>query len=200
LAATERGAVVEVRGRRVILRDPRIEDVEAELRWTTVETAWQAWDAPWEGMAITSPERVEAVRQTKLDKLAHPLPSPRERLSVERIGGPLLGWVTHYRYDPAQRTTWVGINLCESGFWGQGLGTEALCLWIDTLFSQLNLHRVGTETWSGNERMIRCALRCGFVEEGRFRETVEYEGQRWDSVKFGLLRREWEQRRRANSA
>lgn len=200
MAVTERGDVVEVRGKRVILRDPTVEDIEAELRWTTVETAWQEWDAPWEGRALTSPERVEAVRQAKLEKLAQPLPSPRERLSVERIGGPLLGWVCHYRYDPGQRTTWVGINLCESSLWGQGLGTEVLCLWIGYLFNELDLHRIGTETWSGNERMIRCALKCGFVEEGRFRETVEYQGRRWDSVKLGLLRREWEGLRAAEAA
>ncbi len=193
------GTSVEVRGERVLLRDARPEDTEARLRWTTVETAWQDWDAPWEGKSLTSPERVDEARRRMLEALTNPLPVPREQLFIERVGGPLLGWVNHYRHDLAQQTTWVGINVCESAVWGQGLGAEALCLWVGHLFTELDLQRLGTETWSGNERMVRCALRCGFREEGRFRENVEYQGRRWDSVKFGLLRREWEETRGAES-
>jgi len=43
------GGLLTIVGRRVLLRDPRPEDVEARLRWSTVETEWQNWDAPWEG-------------------------------------------------------------------------------------------------------------------------------------------------------
>lgn len=74
----------------------------------------------------------------------------------------------------------------------RGLGAEALRMWIDYLFTSLDLHRIGTETWSGNVRMMRCAEKCGFVLEGRLREVVEVCGRRYDGVKFGLLRREWE--------
>jgi RimJ/RimL family protein N-acetyltransferase len=127
-----------------------------------------------------------------LDKLVEPLPDPRSSLYVELIDGPLLGWVNSYRHDPSHRTIWAGIDICESAFWGRGIGTEALGLWIGYLFANLDLHRIGLETWSGNERMIRCARKCGFTEEGRFRENVEYDGRRYDGVKFGLLRREWD--------
>jgi RimJ/RimL family protein N-acetyltransferase len=209
---------IEIRGEHVILRDSRPEDVGARLRWSTVETAWQDWDGPSEGKVITPPERIAAARRKLRREIAKPLPSPRSRLFIERVGGPLLGWVSRYHDDAINRTTWVGINVCESAFWNQGLGTEALRLWIAYLFREWatttstgsgqatvapsnggpgiqansGLHRIGTETWSGNERMIRCAEKCGFMPEGRFRESVEVRGQRYDGVKLGLLRREWE--------
>jgi len=212
---------VEIRGERVILRDSRPEDIEARMRWSTVDVAWQDWDGPWEGRVITPPERIAAAKRKLRREMDRPLPVPRSRLFIERIGGPLLGWVNRYRDDAINRTTWVGISICESTFWCQGLGTEALRLWVDYLFREWattgstgsgqarvaptsagpgmqansSLHRIGTETWSGNLRMIRCAEKCGFILEGRFRETVEVRGQRYDGVKFGLLRRECEEPR-----
>ncbi len=192
---SDRIEAVELRGERVVLRDPRPQDVEARLRWITVETAWQAWDAPWEGPELAPPERVAEARRSLSERLAEPLPTPRCSLYIQLKDGPLLGWANIYNHDAAHRTAWVGIDICESAFWGQGIGTEALELWIGYLFTELGLHRVGLETWSGNERMIRCARKCGFIEEGRFRESIEYRGQRHDGVKLGLLRREWEANR-----
>ena len=190
------GQPVTVRGERVLLRDPRPEDVEARTRWLTVETEWGEWDAPWEGNQPLPPERLEEVRQRMLENTSKPPPDPRERLFIQVIDGPLIGWVNHYNHQAAHHTTWVGIDICESDCWGRGLGAEALCLWIDYLFVALDLHRIGAETWSGNERMIRCARKCGFVPEGCFHENIEFRGQRYDSVKLGLLRSEWEGSRR----
>jgi RimJ/RimL family protein N-acetyltransferase len=183
---------VEVRGKRVLLRDPRPEDVEARLRWITVETAWQEWDAPWEGMSLIGADEIEKTRESMLARLEEPLPIPRTALRVQVIDGPLIGTVNQYGHSATHRDTCVGVDVCESALWGRGLGTEALTLWIGYLFGALDLHRISTETWSGNPRMIRCALKCGFLEEGRRRDAREYQGRRYDHVQFGLLRREWE--------
>ena len=32
----------------IVLRDYKREDIEDDIRWMTVETAWSDWDAPWE--------------------------------------------------------------------------------------------------------------------------------------------------------
>lgn len=183
---------IEIRGERVVLRDPRPEDVEARLRWITVETTWQDWDAPWEGKSIVPPEKVDDTRRTMLENIAKPLPTPRSLLYIQLIGGPLLGRVSHYHHNAVNRCTMAGIRIWESAFWNQGLGTEAMGLWVDYLFSNLDLHRIGLQTWSRNHRMIRCAEKCGFVLEARLRENIEWNGQRYDGVEFGMLRREWE--------
>ncbi len=189
-------AQTEVRGNRVRLRDPRPEDVEARLRWATVETEWQNWDAPWAGPVEELVEaRVSKDTANIAASIAQPLPSPRRQLWVERIGGPLLGWVSQYQYDPEARVIYVGIDICEPAYWNQGLGTEALCLWIDYLFESLDLRRIRLGTWSGNRRMVRCAEKCGFVLVGRTVANREVRGERYDGLEFRLLREEWEARK-----
>ncbi len=188
--------MVEMRAERVLLRDPRPEDVEARLRWTTVETEWQDWDAPWEsnGHVITRPDDLDGARSRLFAQVVEPLPTPRTQLWIDRIGGPLLGWVSHYHYDPTARVTWVGINICESAYWAQGLGTEALLLWIDYLVRELDLTCVRTATWSGNHRMVRCAEKCGFVLEERRPGVREWRGRKYDALEFVLTREEWDAR------
>ena len=183
----------EVRGNRVLLRDARPEDVEARLRWATVEVAWQDWDAPWEGKSVTSPERVQVARRAISEDVRKPVPEPRNQLWIERIGGPLLGWVNSYHHDESDRSIWVGVNVCESAFWGQGLGTEALRLWIGHLFEHMDLRRIRVGTWSGNRRMVRCAEKCGFVLVERRRGVREVRGKQYDALELELTRREWEE-------
>lgn len=179
--------MVEVRGRRVLLRDPRPEDVEARLRWATVETEWQNWDAPWEGPVEELKEaRVSKYAANIAASIAKALPSPRKQLWVERIGGPLLGWVNRYHHEPEARVTHVGIDICESAYWNQGLGTEALLLWIDYLVKELDLTCVRTATWSGNLRMVRCAEKCGFVVDKVNPGSREVRGKRYDGLEFIL--------------
>lgn len=187
---------VKVQGRRVLLRDPRPQGVEARVRWGAVETEWQNWDAPWEGPGPTPVEELTEARVRKhaasiAADIAQPLPSARTRLWVERVGGPLLGWVNHYHYDPEARVTHVGIDICESAYWNQGLGMEALLLWIDYLVEGLNLTSVRTATWSGNVRTVRCAEKCGFALVGRTVGNREVRGKRYDGLEFELVRAEW---------
>ena len=107
---------VQVRGRRVLLRDLQTWDVEARLRWVTVETAWREWDARWERDERVPTEEVEALRQRLLQQISEPPSAPRRQLSIERIGRPVLGWVGQYHYDEAHHRTWVGINICACAF------------------------------------------------------------------------------------
>jgi RimJ/RimL family protein N-acetyltransferase len=190
---------VEIQGRRVLLRDPRPEDVEARVRWAMSETEWQNWDAPWEGPPPPTAEEIteERVRKCAANiaaDIAKELPSPRKRLWVEHIGGPLLGWVNQYHHDPEARVIHVGIDICESAYWNQGLGTEALLLWIDYLVNELDLTCVWTATWSGNKRMVRCAEKCGFALAERLVGVREWQGRKYDGLEFRLTREEWDER------
>jgi RimJ/RimL family protein N-acetyltransferase len=185
---------VEVRGERIVLRDQRPSDVDARLRWLTVETEWGEWDAPWEGNDPLPPERVEEVRRGMLEAMRNPLPAPRTRLFIELVDRPPVGWVSCYDHDPDSRTVSVGIDICESQCWGRGLGTEALRLWIDYLFAELGIERVRMATWSGNERMVRVAEKLSFVLEERIPNAREVRGRRYDKVQFVLTKRARESR------
>ena len=60
------------------------------------------------------------------------------------------------------------------------------------LFENVDVPRIGMTTWSGNRRMMRCAEKAGFKMEGRIRKVRYYDGVYYDSIRYGILREEWE--------
>jgi len=176
-------------GERVILRDRQPSDVESYLRWQA-HGEWRLYDAPWENEHVpTTAEEEEAFRARFLEKCRE-LSVPRKRATIATLEGEPLGWVNCYGDEsfPAYR---VGIDVCEDAYLNQGVGTEALGLWVDYLFSNSDVHRVGLDTWSFNARMMRVAEKVGFVREGAERELMQWQGEWLDRVHFGMLRKEW---------
>ena len=186
-------SLVTIPGARVLLRDPRGEDLYARVRWSTVDTAWQDWDAPWEGRTLLLPEEAMRIDLTST-RITWPLPAPRSTLWIQALGGPLLGWLNSYHHDPEQRAIWIGIDICESSYWGRGLGTEAFGLWRDYQFVQRDLATVRTATWSGNTRMMRVAEKCGFPITDRKPGVRLWRGVRYDSLDFTCTREAWQGR------
>ena len=75
---------------------------------------------------------------------------------------------------------------------GKGYGREALALALRYAFAELNLYRLGATTFEYNERAQRLLDRAGFQLEVQRRQAVHRDGKRWDALKYGLLRGEWE--------
>jgi RimJ/RimL family protein N-acetyltransferase len=150
------------------------------------------YDAPWEGIcAVMTDEERERVEYQFLERFQE-LSTPRRRAIIVTQENKPLGWVTRYANERFPSAWCVGIDICEDEYLNQGLGTEALGLWMNYLFASSDVHRIGLDTWSFNERMIRVAEKLGFVYEGAERELIEWQGEWLDRVHFGMLRREWE--------
>src|SRR5256885_11712325 len=49
-------------------------------------------------------------------------------------------------------------------------------------FGTLGLHRIALYVFEFNERAIRAYQRCGFVVEGRSRESIWRDGRWWDEI------------------
>ena len=103
-----------------------------------------------------------------------------------------IGSVSYYWECESTRWLEMGIIIYDSTFWGKGIGYKALPLWVNHLFATLNIARVGLTTWSGNKAMMSCAKKVGFKQEACLRKVRFYEGQYYDSIKYGVLREEWE--------
>jgi RimJ/RimL family protein N-acetyltransferase len=99
---------------------------------------------------------------------------------------------------PFPRWLEIGIVIYSPEHWNGGLGTEALSLWIDYLFENLTIERVGLTTWSGNPRMMRCAEKLGMRLEGRMRKCRYYNGEYYDSIRMGILREKWDEFKKNN--
>lgn len=87
---------------------------------------------------------------------------------------------------------WVSIGLGEKDYWGKGYGTDAIRVLQRYAFEELNLHRLSLTVFDYNQRALRSYEKAGFVLEGRAREFLNREGQRYDMIFMGILKREWE--------
>ncbi len=186
---------MEIRYKSIILRDTVEGDIDDQIRWHNEETAWSDWDAPDEPIEPVEPE---SYRQETLEELKQPLPEIRRAFAVDTLDGTHIGSVTSYLIDDACQ--WIsarqaqekgifrwtlGVDICESACWGRGLGTMALAAFckyfLDNGRADLYL-----QTWSGNERMIRCAQKIGFLECNRIEGNRNIQGGIYDSLTFKL--------------
>ncbi len=75
---------------------------------------------------------------------------------------------------------------------GKGLGREMIRLVLSHAFETIGLHRVDLRVLAFNERAMRCYRACGFVEEGRERESARI-GDVWhDDIIMGILSEEYQ--------
>jgi RimJ/RimL family protein N-acetyltransferase len=184
---------VVCRGERVILRDALPGDSDAYVRWMT-GGEWREYDAPWELVEPAPPVPVlwSNFQRRWLRAREH----PRQRLIIATEDDIAVGWVTRYGETRFEDCWNVGICIGEDAWLGRGLGTEALRLWIDYLFANSKIHRLGLLTYSFNIRMIRVAEKVGVRPEGTDREIINWKGEWIDRVRFGILRWEWEKQAR----
>lgn len=72
----------------------------------------------------------------------------------------------------------------------QGYGTEATRAVMDFGFDRVGLHRISLSVFAFNPRAKRVYEKVGFVEEGRLRESLLWEGERHDDILMALLAHE----------
>ena len=74
----------------------------------------------------------------------------------------------------------------------RGLGSEATRLIVDYAFEHLPLHRIELEVYTFNPRAQQVYRKAGFVEEGRRRDALLYDGERIDAILMAVLKTDWE--------
>ena len=185
----------QIRYRDIVLRDKRESDIDDWIRWYNVETQWGDWDAPDEPIEPVEPE---IYRKERLEWLTHKPEGFRTFFEMDTAEGVHIGMVTSYAIDENyQWMSWkdaresgkythtIGLDICESSFWGRGLGTQALAAFV-RYHLENGIRDICLQTWSGNIRMIRSAKRVGFVECNRFIGNRQIRGGTYDSLTFRL--------------
>ncbi len=115
----------------------------------------------------------------------------------ERDGDRLIGTCAFSQLDGDNGSALYHITIGEKDAWGRGYGSEATRLMLDHAFGTLRLHRVALFVFEFNERAIRAYKRCGFVVEGRSRESIFRDGHWWDELAMSVLESDWRRRRDA---
>ena len=182
-----------IEGDHIILRDQLPSDIDRFVYWHT-HGEWLKFDAPWEGFGETlTPRKEENIRKHFLKRCQVEKSKPRSTAAIVlKDGFRFLGWVGTYVKEGYPKVLYAGINICEDDALNQGLGTETLKLWVEYLFDNSEVHKIGLETWSFNPRMMHVAEKVGFKLEGIEREVLQWQGEWLDLIHNGLLRREWE--------
>jgi RimJ/RimL family protein N-acetyltransferase len=103
----------------------------------------------------------------------------------------LIGTCAFSQLDAENGSALYHITIGESDAWGQGYGTEATQLMLDHAFGTLGLHRIALFVFEFNERAVRAYQRCGFVVEGRARESIWRDGRWWDELAMSVLQSDW---------
>lgn len=181
-------------GNRITLRTPIESDIPVlyEQIYGDAYTEWKKFDAPYFPMEHATLEQYRENMERRIYYVDIP-----SQMVIE-YDGKIIGIVSFYWEHKGTRWLEMGIVIYSPEYWSGRLGTEALTLWIDYLFGQLEIARVGLTTWSGNPRMMRCAEKLGMQLEGRMRKCRYYDGVYYDSIRMGILREEWEEHKKLN--
>lgn len=85
----------------------------------------------------------------------------------------------------------IGYTL-HPDYWGRGYVPEAARALIDLAFKELGLHKIELTCFGYNTQSQRVAEKLGFTLEARIRDRKDAQGNRCDSLIYGLLKSEWE--------
>lgn len=174
----------------MVLKPTTLSDMEDYERWNYPDSPASRYDGPWYGN-----DNLSKLIESRTRKVKQGLQPPYGFLEIYTREGKHIGWLNAYHSDNDPHATTVGIAIQESSEWGRGIGTEALALWIDYLFREMNLTRIGFTTWQGNPMMIGLGRKLGFSEEARIRRSCLVRGEFYDRISMGILREEWEENR-----
>lgn len=101
--------------------------------------------------------------------------------------GEFLGEVVLMDIDGDNLSGSFRIALAGPEHYGRGYGTEATRLVVAFAFDVVGLHRLSLEVYDFNDRARAVYERCGFVEEGRLRDALQWEGEWHDAIVMSVL-------------
>jgi len=78
--------------------------------------------------------------------------------------------------------------------WGKGYATEAAQAMVRFGFTTFNLHRIWSWCLAENRGSARVLEKLGMQQEGRLRENEYFKDRWWDTLLYGMLASDWEER------
>jgi RimJ/RimL family protein N-acetyltransferase len=169
-------------GLNIVLRPPCAADIEARLALGRDAHIAEMFGAPREdARAMTRDEAAQWVQKLQGQSYAW----------VIETDGALIGEIRLDRVDARDRRASMAIGIYDRAYLGRGLGSEAIRRLTEHAFDAMRLHRIAIRVLSYNKRAIRAYEKCGFVVEGRERESACVNGAWHDDVMMGLLEKDF---------
>jgi ribosomal-protein-alanine N-acetyltransferase len=95
-------------------------------------------------------------------------------------------------FDRGQLTiTKIGYFIGEP-YWNKGIMTKAVKLIVDFGFQHLDIERIHTGVFEYNMASRRVLEKCGFRQEGIFRNALYKNNQIYDEVRYAILKSDYQ--------
>lgn len=138
--------------------------------------------------------RREVSRQIENDKV---FSDEKMFLILKKDKMEAIGTISYRNWDKRNRSAEFGIEIGDINERGKGYGYDALLIFLDFMFSYLNLNRIELQTLADNIKAKSLYSRLGFKQSGLMRQksfdsrTCTY----CDVVYMDLLKEEWNPRK-----
>lgn len=177
----------------IVLRELEIEDLEDYLYWNHPSREFHKFNGPYfeKDNEEELMQYIDSLRERFLEGEKNVFKN--KKIIANKENNDIVGSVNWYW--ESEETFWmeIGVVIFNEEYWGQGIGYEALKIWIDEIFNEHpKLIRIGLTTWSGNERMMKLAEKLGLNKEAVYRKARIVNNEYFDSVSYGILKEEWE--------
>lgn len=175
-----------LKGERIRLR--AVEESDAESLWllkNDMDTNY------FSSMGAPMPASLAAVKDRIAKNLAVHDIKDGFVFAIEDEEGKFIGVINGAFVDLKNRNLMLGISLSAAENRDKGYGSEAIMLFLEYAFKELNMNKVWLGTFSFNPRGIRCYEKCGFVKEAVSRKRVFRAGEYHDEIRMGILRDEY---------
>lgn len=177
---------------KIKLRKIRKEDLEEYKYWQQPIHKYHAYNGPYFKKSTAKEVEGEIRKLSEQFDKGDENPLSKKMLIISEKTE-LLGEVNWYW--KSKETNWleIGIVIFDEKNWGKGIGQKALKLWIAEIFeSKKDIVRLGLTTWSGNAGMMKLSEKLGMTKEADYRKARIIDGKYYNSISYGMLREEWE--------
>ncbi|MDP2894167.1 MAG: GNAT family protein [Sulfurimonas sp.] len=110
---------------------------------------------------------------------------------VDKKSDKHIGNIAIFAISHLHRSAEFSIMIGNKDFQGKGYSKEASLMMLNHGFNTMNLHRIYSGTMQNNEPMKHLSLALGMKQEGVFRDEVYKNGKYHDTIRFSILKEEF---------
>ncbi|MDF2522223.1 MAG: N-acetyltransferase [Clostridia bacterium] len=184
-----------IEGKTVVIRQLELGDEKLFHKWRNDASGNLYCGFKYGFLLSEEAFRLEIKKEIESNDL---FPTEKTFIICKKEGLEPIGDISYRGWDYRNRSAEFGIEIGEVSERSKGYGCDALSVFIDYMFSFLNLNKVELQTLADNCNAQRLYEKLGFKEIGRIREksfdsrTNSY----IDVLYMDLLRSEWETKER----
>lgn len=110
---------------------------------------------------------------------------------IAKDSGLLIGNIGTHTIHEVNRNCEIGIFIGDSEYRGKGYGSEALSIFMDHMFNQINMNSISLLAFEYNKRAIKCYEKLGFKLVGKMRQNKYLDGEYHDTLIMDILKSEF---------